>query len=64
MTNAYATLITYMEPGGEKKQIIIKTSSPVTKEHAENFMKRLAEQGRPYEHLLNMSDVSDEYKSE
>lgn len=62
MPEQFTTMITYVEPGGTEKKILIKTGAKVTRKHAELFMKKLSEQGRPYERLVDIRDVSEEYK--
>ena len=62
MPEQFTTMITYVEPGGTEKKILIKTGAKVTREHAEVFMKQLSEQGRPYDRRVDLRDVSEEYK--
>lgn len=60
MPEQFTTMITYVEPGDKEKKVLIKTGVKVTREYAELFMKKLAEQGRPYERIVDICDVSEE----
>lgn len=62
MSERHATLLTYLEPSGKENKVIIQTEAPISRMEAETFLNRLAAKGRPYERLLDIRDVSNEYR--